>query len=199
MTFAIRPYQESDLRDLYRICLLTGYNGEDARPHMRDHDLLGHIFAAPYGVLEPDLAFILTNNGVPCGYVLGARDSLAFAERCEREWFPALRERYSLPDPEDQSIEARFTRRIHDGIRLKENVAGYPAHLHIDLLPEGQGKGWGRKMMETFLHRLRAIGVPGVHLGVSATNIRAIGFYERMGFQRLHEYPDSMVYAMRLE
>jgi hypothetical protein len=65
MAFAIRPYHPSDLPALYRICLLTGDSGADASQLYRDPELLGHFYAAPYAVLEPDLCFVLTHDGSP--------------------------------------------------------------------------------------------------------------------------------------
>jgi ribosomal protein S18 acetylase RimI-like enzyme len=198
MAFAIRPYHPSDLPALYRICLLTGDSGADASQLYRDPELLGHFYAAPYAVLEPDLCFVLTHDGSPCGYVLGARDSDAFAERCDREWFPVLRERYPLPAPEDDSPDAHIIRLIHAGHRTHPDAAEYPAHLHIDLLPVAQGQGWGRALMQTFLDRLRVIGVPAVHLGVGMRNPGAIKFYERVGFQRIRTYESWIAFGMRL-
>src|SRR5262249_24287047 len=103
MEFTIRPYHPSDLTALYHICLLTGDNGQDASGLYRDPDLLGRYYVAPYAVLEPELCFVLTRGGTPCGYILGTRDSAAFREHCEREWFPILRERYPLPEADDHS------------------------------------------------------------------------------------------------
>ena len=40
--------------------------------------------------------------------------------------------------------------------------------------------------MDTLFEALRAGGSPGVHLGVSEANQRAIGFYEHLGFHELH-------------
>ena len=199
MTFSIRPYHASDLCALYRICLLTGDGGSDAAPLYRDGELLGHYYVAPYAVFEPDVCFTLTQDGVPCGYMLGARDSAAFSARCERDWFPTLRERYSLPPAEDASADAGMIRAIHRGYHPHPEAAAYPAHLHIDLLPIAQGQGWGRKLMETFLDRLRALSVPAVHLGVSARNTRAIAFYERIGFHLIQAYPGWSAYGMHLK
>ncbi|MCB0152506.1 MAG: GNAT family N-acetyltransferase, partial [Caldilineaceae bacterium] len=70
--------------------------------------------------------------------------------------------------------------------------------LHIDILPVGQGQGLGRRMMETFLDRLRALGVPGVHLGVGKRNPGAIQFYERMGFQPVIDADTWIGFGMRL-
>src|SRR5213593_2206577 len=115
MPFAIRPYHPSDLYALYRICLQTGANGTDARHLCRDEELLGHCFVAPYAVLEPDLCFVLLDDGTPCGYIVGTRDSHAFHVRCEQDWFPVLRTRYALPRATDHSFDADLTRRIHMG------------------------------------------------------------------------------------
>ncbi len=198
MTFAIRPYHPSDLYALYRICLLTGDSGADASRLYRDPELLGHFYAAPYAVLEPDLCFVLTQAGAPCGYVLGTRDSVAFGERCEREWFPVLRERYPLPAPDDDSRDAQLIRLIHAGHRIHPDAIDYPAHLHIDLLPLAQGQGWGRQLMQTFLQRLRELGVSAVHLGVGMRNPGAIAFYERVGFHRIKTYEEWIAFGMRL-
>ena len=198
MSFTIRPYHPSDLYSLYEICLKTGDSGADATDLYQDPQLLGHMYAAPYAIFEPELCFVLTYAGVPVGYVLGTRESASFAERCEREWFPALRSRYPLPPAEDSSRDAGVIRAIHRMHTLHSEFAAYPAHLHIDLLPVGQGQGWGRRMMQTFLDRLTALGVPGVHLGVGIQNERAILFYERMGFQRVLEASTWLGLGMKL-
>lgn len=184
--FAVRPYHSSDLSQLYRICLMTGDSGVDATPLYNDPNLLGHFYAAPYAVLEPDLCFVLTNSGTPVGYILGTADSQNFQQRTETEWFSVLRERYALPLPENPK-DAALVRLIQQGYRPPENLDGYPAHLHIDLLPEAQGQGWGGKLMDVFLEALRAKNAPGVHLGVGKRNAGAIGFYERVGFSELFD------------
>jgi ribosomal protein S18 acetylase RimI-like enzyme len=199
MPFTIRPYHPSDLVALYRVCLLTGDNGKDARQLFRDEELLGHFYVAPYVVLEPDLCFVLLHDGAPCGYVLGTRDSVAFRTRTEQEWFPPLRERYALPPDSDRSHDADVIRYIHEGMHLSHDIPEYPAHLHIDLLPVGQRQGWGRAMMQTFLDRLRALHVRGVHLGVGRRNTGAVAFYERVGFQPLVEAERSILFGMRLD
>jgi ribosomal protein S18 acetylase RimI-like enzyme len=198
MTFSIRPFHPSDLCALYRICLLTGDSGSDASDLYRDGELLGHYYVAPYGMLEPDVCFTLTQDDVPCGYLLGTRDSAAFSTRCEKDWFPVLRQRYPLPAAEDTTQDGDLIRAIHRGYHPHPDLTAYPAHLHIDLLPTAQGQGLGRKLIETFLNRLRGLSVPAVHLGVGARNARAIAFYERVGFHRIQAYPGWIAYGMHL-
>ena len=149
MEFIIRPYHSSDLVQLYRICLRTGDSGKDATQIYEDPDLLGHIFVGPYVVLEPDLCFVSSNNGIAYGYILGVRDSQNFYKNSEKEWFPFVREKYLLPDKNDESRQARIIRMLHNGHKPKPEFSGYPAHLHIDLLPEAQGQGLGRKLINT--------------------------------------------------
>lgn len=198
MNFAIRPYHPSDFCSLYRICLRTADSGQDATALFHDPELIGHIYTAPYAVAEPDLCFILTVDGAPSGYVLGTRDSNAFHAWCEREWFPVLRTRYPLPPDDDDSADANAIRGIHEGHTPHPDLATYPAHLHIDLLPVAQGQGWGRRMIETFIGRLREIGVPAVHLGVGKRNTGAIQFYERVGFHRIFEGDGWIAFGMLL-
>lgn len=64
-------------------------------------------------------------------------------------------------------------------------LAGYPAHLHIDLLPEFQRRGYGRELMGRFLAVLAGRGVAAVHLGMVTANTAARAFYDRMGFREL--------------
>jgi ribosomal protein S18 acetylase RimI-like enzyme len=198
MEFKIRPYHPSDLSALYRICLWTGDSGKDARNLYQDPDLLGHIFTAPYAVFEPELCFVVTHGGKPCGYILGTRDTKSFYSRCETDWLPVLRERYPQPAADDDSRDARMMRYLHEGPKLKPELAAYPAHLHIDLLPEAQGQGLGRELISTFTQKLRELAAPALHLEVGKRNPGAIAFYQRVGFQIIAEYEFSIAFGMNL-
>jgi len=196
--FKIRLYHPSDLTALYQVCLKTGNNGSDASSRYIDGDLLGHVYVAPYVTFEPGLCFVLLHHGKPSGYVLGTSDSQVFRDWCEKEWFPPLRERYPLPGEYDQSPDAWVVRSIHQGMGIYEGLDEYPSHLHIDILPEGQGLGWGRKLIQFFLDKLFEQGSTGVYLGVSKANQGAVAFYARVGFQILRESEGGIIYGIRL-
>nr|WP_246350979.1 GNAT family N-acetyltransferase [Deinobacterium chartae] len=162
--------------------------------------MIGHVYAGPYATLEPELAFVLEDAQGVCGYVIGVLDTEAFNARCEREWWPPLRERYPLPatPPEQYTPDERMIARIHKGWDLKPaSLDDYPSHLHIDLLARAQGGGNGRAMMETLLGALEQRGSRGVHLGVGARNERAVSFYRSVGFTELHRSPLSVTFGMR--
>jgi len=123
------------------------------------------------------------------GYVLGALDTQAFQERLERDWWPELRARY--PDPRElagamSDSERHALHDIYQPFRTDPAlVSRYQSHLHIDLLPRMQGRGIGRRLIETLLTGLRASGSRGVHLHVGRANERAVGFYRHIGLTEL--------------
>jgi len=197
MKFEIRPYHASDLTSLYKICLQTAKSGGDATNLFEIPDLVGHFYLAPYVLYEPEVAFVVTNNNEPCGYIVGTKDSQQFFEKCEKDWLPILRVRYLLRDKSSQMHDPRIIKRIHEGHFVKKELVDYPAHLHINLLPETQGQGIGRKIMDIFMNNLKKLNVPALHLEVGKTNIGAIQFYEKMGFQIVKEYEYSIAYGMK--
>ena len=186
---SIRPYRDSDRDDVDEICILTGDAGRDARPVFRDPSVLPALYARPYTVLEPDLAFVADDGGRAVGYVLGAADTARFAERFRREWLPLVAERYPEPDGEprrDSSRDELTARALHHPENMVvPDLAAYPAHLHIDLLPSHQGAGLGRALIATLLGALHERGVGAVHLGVATGNAGAVAFYERLSFHRI--------------
>ncbi len=198
MSFNIRPYHPSDVYSIFRICLLTGDSGKDASAVYKDHEVMAQFYAAPYAQLEPDMCFTVTNNEKPCGYIIGAKDTKLFYERMEKEWLPVLRLRYPKPAEDDQSRDARIIRLIHNPPPFKEELADYPAHLHIDMLPEAQGQGLGRKLIDTFAGKVRSLGLPAFHLEVGKKNENAIGFYQKVGFHIIREYEFSIAFGMKI-
>jgi ribosomal protein S18 acetylase RimI-like enzyme len=192
MSIRIRPAVYSDIPYLYEICLKTGDSGKDASTLFNDPHLLGQYYAAPYLFYDISLCFIAENDLTPEGYIIATADTRAFNTWLEKEWLPPLRTRYPQPYPQERLLspmEGSVRSRLHGS---HSPVADpwqdtYPAHLHIDLLPSLQGKGSGRALMETLFEKLTSIGCPGIQLGVSGTNIGAIGFYKKLGFAVLEE------------
>ena len=199
----IRPYRAADLDALYRVCLLTARGGRpDANPRYRDPDLPGHLYAVPYALFQPLLAFVAQDAAGVGGYVVGALDSRAFEQRLERDWWPRLRGRYPEPPPdvpaESWTPDQRASYWIQHPWGIPGRVAAsYPSHLHINLLPRLQRRGHGRRLMDALLTALRAGGSRGVHLSVTQDNRRAIGFYQHLGFTRFPD-GDLSVYCLDL-
>jgi ribosomal protein S18 acetylase RimI-like enzyme len=203
----VRPYRPADLPALYDVCLRTADAGQDATAFYAeaDRDLVGAIFAAPYAVLEPALAFVVDDGGGRVvGYVLGTGDTARFAARFRAEWLPSVAARWPAPvdgaagaagdaaadgalaGAEPGTPAEAMTALLHTPERMVlPALAAYPAHLHIDLLPHVQRSGYGRQLMTAYLAALAAQGVPAVHLGMLTANTAARAFYDRLGFHEI--------------
>ncbi|MFI7692168.1 GNAT family N-acetyltransferase [Nonomuraea sp. NPDC049655] len=183
----VRSYRPADLAAVYDICVRTADAGGDARGQYASDLLMGDIFAAPYVTLEPEHAHVVDDGtGQAVGYVVGTADTAAFVRRYREEWIPASAARCPLPaDPPVTADDVMLALHHRPERMLVPELAGHPAHLHIDLLPDWQGKGWGRRLMSAFVDGLRAAGVPRLHLGMVSTNAPARAFYDRLGFAEL--------------
>ncbi|WP_223189583.1 GNAT family N-acetyltransferase [Nonomuraea terrae] len=198
----IRPFEPFDLAGMYRVCLETGDSGRDATPLYRDPELLGHVYAGPYPIADPGLTWVAYDDQGLLGYVVATADTAAFEQWLEEAWWPGLRARYPrrlAADPGDGTQDWRRVAHLHDPPRTPADMLhAHPAHLHIDLLPRGQGAGQGRRLMMTLIEALRARGVPGLHLGVGSGNPRAFAFYLAMGFQEARRAPWGSTMTMDL-
>ncbi|MGI9822667.1 GNAT family N-acetyltransferase [Agromyces sp. Marseille-Q5079] len=187
----IRGYRPEDRADVARICLLTAAGGSDASGVYSDDALMPEVFALPYVTYAPELAFVVDDGaGRAVGYIIGVADTAAFIDWWKREWTSGFVSRHPAPGPATSHTptftEADLLKAGADPERMR--VAGldeYPAHLHIDLLPELQGKGFGRRLIDVLRDALAARGVPGVHLSMDPDNTNARAFYDRLGFHEL--------------
>ena len=189
----IRPYRADDREAVARICLLTAAGGGDATGVYSDDTLMPEVFALPYVEYAPELAFVVADDDRVLGYVLGVADTAAFIDWWKREWTPGFAARHpSVASPTAHHpafTEAELVDAGLDPERMRiAELADYPAHLHIDLLPELQGMGFGRRLIDTLRAALAMRGVAAVHLGMDAANTGARAFYDRLGF---HELPSS--------
>ncbi len=199
--FKIRPATPADQAGTYYVCLKTGNFGKDGEPFYRDDpDALGRIFVGPYLVYEPEYSLVLEDKDGICGYAFGSFDSKAFYARYEKEWRPKLCAQFPMPtgDPATWTRAQTVHSWYHSpDYTMPEPYAVYPSHLHIDLMDRAQGRGFGRRMIEMIMEKLRQNGSPGAHLGVSMLNTPAYGFYIRLGFKdllRVGEGKDGCIY-----
>ncbi len=193
-SIVIRKAHFSDIPYLYDICLKTGKNGKTAEDSFFNPYMLGEYYAVNYMLYEESSCFVIedtkSNIVTPLGYIVGCCDSKHFSNWMEKTWLPILRKRYTVSYDTKTDIEKNLVNLIHKvhAFEEKDWTKLYPAHLHIDLLPQLQGMGCGKILLNTFCDYLKNENVCGVHLGVSAKNKNAIGFYERMGFTILESF-----------
>ncbi|MCL2107057.1 MAG: GNAT family N-acetyltransferase [Oscillospiraceae bacterium] len=184
----IRPCQTKDQANMQKVCIATG--PEEARRKDGPRRLMLLTTYCDYYVeREPQNCFVIADdNDEAVGYILCAQDYWKYFERFMKDYVPRSKK---LPLP--QRVECRGAAWIP---RLF--VKKYPAHLHIDILPEYQRMGLGTQLMDTLTAHLRAKGIPGVMLGVAADNEKGRNFYKKYGFKQLLRIPMSVVMGLEL-
>jgi GNAT superfamily N-acetyltransferase len=185
----IRPFDPDDLDALYEISLATGLAGGDASHLYADPKLMGHIYSAPYALLEPELALMVEDEKGVAGFAVGTIDTRTWEQKLERAWWPSLRKQYAKPAQVDASGWTPDQRRafmIHSPTPTPPAVAvRYPAHLHINLLPRLQKRGVGTALFRQWLVVANEHGAKSLHVGINRANVGAVEFWGRMGFDDL--------------
>lgn len=188
----IRPATPADEAQIARVCLLTGADGGDAAGRFGDDTALADVYALPYLHGPSCFAWVVDVGGEVRGYVVAAADSQAFQEWFSNEWWPERGQLHTEQTPDDAWLLPAAADRTRC---LPDAAADYPAHLHIDLLPELQGAGWGRRLIDTLMAQLAEQGVDGVHLVAPRANEPAQAFYPKVGFFRVGEDDENVTYA----
>lgn len=182
MNITIRKYEKKDYEDAKKICLGTG-----AGPLGQFPDFTVTTFLDYYVEIEPENCFLATNEqGVVVGYVLCSENTKEWAEKFKNEFVS----RIAIPPLKEVAIGTSMT--------LLPFADDYQAHLHIDLLEEAQGKGVGRKLMETLYEHLRKKNVKGIILNVAVDNTGAQEFYKKLGYSVLQTNENEIVMGIKL-
>lgn len=161
-----------------------------------------HTWCIPYFTLQPENCFILDDGtGTAVGYIIGTPDNRTFVKQYRNDYIPFLKNQGILIpnpyDPNDPLHEMRMNVHSPEHALLEppveELLTNYLGHLHIDIRPGWQGKGYGVALMDAFLNHVQQQGCKGVHLGMVATNDGAERFYRRVGFGRFPHVLDGGV------
>ncbi|EGR49234.1 uncharacterized protein TRIREDRAFT_22257 [Trichoderma reesei QM6a] len=210
----IRQYKPSDFDGMAHICretlnpaLASSAAGRRLAPYVWTHQ---------YTHLSPTTCFVLDDGaGQPVGYCIGCPDIAAFVADYDSYVTDVLdvspEGEVTRPEDLEAKGEPLF---LADGsvnevalARLAYNprlllvegnddlLAEYKATMHIDLLPEVQGMGWGRKLLERFVGSVEGVRrmrdgseSRGIWIGVAGDNGKVVPFYEKLGF-RIKERP----------
>jgi GNAT superfamily N-acetyltransferase len=198
----IRLASLDDERTLYDICVITGDSGKDASGIFDQPDLLGDIWVGPYLHLSPDYCFVVDDKDEVFGYCIATLDTKSFETIADSVWWPAKQAFYKKPDISQQdtwSRDERIAHLIHNPLRSpSEYLEEFPSHAHINLVPEMQGKGWGKKLMQAMEDSLRSAGSRGVHLILSSKNLNALAFYQAVGYHIIFERAGEIGVAKKL-
>ncbi len=188
----IRAATSSDHAQIAKICLATGLRGADATGAFGDDTALSDVYATPYLTGDSGFCLVWDVDGEARGYVLGASDTVVFQRWFSQVWWPVVGPQHSKRTPNDEWLldSAADPKRM-----LNQAVDHYPAHLHIDLLPDQQRKGAGALLIEAACAFLAEQAVPGVHLVAERANSSAVAFYPKVGFGIVAEDDATLTFA----
>jgi len=181
---SIRKYEPRDREAIRWLCCETGFLGKPIDPVFEDRELFADYLTAYYTDVEPESSFVLEQDHVVKGYLLGSRRPL------RQQWhsffhnlrlFSAGMRRYRGYNP--------MTRDFIHWI-LKNSWREVPAaprktaHFHFNVLPEAQSFAGTHVMLNAYFDYLKSCGEKAVFgQMVTFESRRGTKVLERFGFR----------------
>ena len=185
----IRPFEEKDKENVRFVCL----NSEGPCKMTPDEK---HYILTTY------CNYYIEQEGRNC-FVAVDDDDNAIAYIICTENYDAYRkiflEEY-VPRLDEELVVWNFNAKqgaIGSTVLQEKYKEEYPAHLHIDVLPEYHRKGIGHMLVNTLKEHLHYKGICGVMLTVGSKNMVGRGFYDKYGFDFLEQVGDDVAYGLK--
>ena len=178
----IRKFHSKDFNRVQFICL----NSEGPCDHSEEfQEFLLATYCNYYIENEPEHCFVAADeNDNAIGYIISAFDFDIFYKKFT-ESYPLENEEFIYAAKESVVPQNKF----------KED---YPAHFHIDILPEYQRMGLGHRLVDTLVNELKLNGIKGVMLTVWNDNSMGISFYKKYGFTLIDTTKSNHVFGLTL-
>lgn len=177
----IRKYQPNDKQYLREICKKTA--GDFFTKNKSRLEGCAIIYNDYFTEQEPENIFVLADEAnIPKGYIICAENYDKFKHLMMTEYFKKI-------------FKVSFvlaTALFGYLIRLSE-LKGKEVHLHIDILPEYQGQGYGTLLINTLCKKLKEDGI--LFVSVCSISKKSIGykFYKKLGFYEIHNHLGNMI------
>lgn len=186
----VRAYQPPDRDGVRHVCFATGLMGDPVDWQWSDEESFADAFSGYYTDREPESALVVEHGGRVVGYLLGCVDSRQAWNAGAVLGRHIVGRRLALRRGTAGFVWRAVGDVAVDAVRRRLPSAGvfdqrWPAHLHVDLLPEARGRGVGSALVHRWLASLRERGVAGCHLETMAENTTAVAFFEARGFRRV--------------
>lgn len=180
----VRHYLGADRRSAEQICIETAH--ESLKSTEQKIEFLLFRYLSFYIENCPDTCFIAEKDGKAVGYVICCPDSEFFIKE-----FPKFAKKNG----------AKLSQKLQclgDALVYLPFKKRYPAHLHIDILPEAQRMGYGRCLIDALCENLKKQNKNGVMLAVGKDNENAVKFYNAAGFEVILSLPGTYLFGKRI-
>lgn len=182
----VRKYKNKDFEDYRKICIVTAPGSESFSEKKKK--ILTLTYCEYYAECEYDVCFSLTDNDIAVGYILCAKDNKAYEKA-----FLKYAAKIARISP-FSFVGAYGGTKIYRAFNEE-----YPAHLHIDILPLYQHKGYGTELMNSLKNELKKRHIKGVQLCVGADNKNAQSFYKKNDFEVLRKMPGGILMGYKVK
>lgn len=191
----IRSYQNDDEAAVFTIAADTAFFGDPVEEYMEDRQLFCDLVYRYYTTFEAGTSWVVEDDAGVAGFLMGCLDTRQLRQRWLRSILPAVlsrlvRARYLVGPRTRRHFMATVRSTVRYG-RPGADLACYPSHLHMNLLPRTRGQGYGTRLLQTYLDQIEQLGVSGVHLNTTDYNVAACRLYEKMGFEVLDSRPTT--------
>lgn len=177
MEVKIRKYRADDKEQLRFICKETA--GSYFRKSARMLEAVPIIYSDYFTENEPDNIFVIADkNDTAAGYIICSSDVRDFRKKMIKTYIPrAVKMSFSMLPACVGYLGAHIVSGKKNGV-----------HLHIDILPEYQHKGYGSKLIDALRKHLHSIGVPLLCVNTIDKGESAYKFYIKYGFSENKHY-----------
>jgi len=183
----VRRYEPRDREAVRRLCCETGFLGKAIDPVFEDREIFADYLTRYYTDIEPESSFVLEQDGVVKGYLLGSyrpfRQQL-FNFFNNISLFIRGMAKYPFYNKATRDFIGWILR------TARKEVPQAPrrcAHFHFNILPEAQGLANSKRLMDLYLDHLRGKGVRQVYgQVVTFEDRRGAKVFERYGFQTVN-------------
>ncbi|MCR5485218.1 MAG: GNAT family N-acetyltransferase [Clostridiales bacterium] len=178
MSVYVRPYDWKDRDRVRLICIAT--SDIKVRSESKRQYILS-LYCDYYIEKEPESCFVAvdkndeTGEETVVGYILATCDCERYVKGFMKDYMPKIKHISKL---------LAFTAK-GEAYVYSRYATFFPAHLHIDILPEYRRMGVGTALINALKELLTQKRIKGVMLIVGVKNQAGISFYKKCGFSSL--------------
>jgi protein O-GlcNAcase/histone acetyltransferase len=187
----VRPYTPADEGAVFNVCkeLYSGF--QENCDFCAYHDLVPDLLLGGFTTTSPAHCFILEDEEGICGYVVAAVDAKEYYKKLEIAYLPAMREKYSLVEHQEELSPAKDAIGSFYEFKpvLPECVyTHHPSLVRIGVSPRCKDPSASRRLLAVAFAALKASGSRGVHIPLHISEDTPVGkeFYAKHSFFNIH-------------
>ncbi len=166
----VRRFEERDRETIRKICSDAALEKPNTQFH-EDRELAPLYFTDYYLNYEPESCVVGEVEGQVIGYLVGCKDTKSFNRVFRRRFLPRIVARIgwqllTLQYRKKETYQMLWwtlTERFRQGKKLAIPLDEYPAHSHMNIVPEYRGCGLSNQLSRAFRQHMKELGVTGLH------------------------------------